>query len=464
MRAFKRKIDLAVKTASDAAENVGHLNTQFEQLGRDLEDISVGTSVPTPAIVLSARAVRDGSWSRIREDTTAKRQSPSDSLDEFERLVNSADGLVDRRIEGVDLLARQRHAEIERVRVDESLKKARDLHANATAARETVEKSWSDLWTTTAIEGQIDTPEVMLEWLDKKDKVLEALEAVREIESEYDAAHSKYADARAHLVRAGELVDAIVSESESADAAEQRVSFAITRATERWTKAGELQKAISRRGKEFELANAALVSAGDRLADWARRWAEHMPAVNLGLDATPSEATTLVALWEAFAKEVDKVADTKRLLKGIREELKEQEAAGDAVVSALGPETTLTLNVSGEWHAWPAILFVELQKALASAQKIEKAEQELSGAVKDAGDARDELRLANEACDRLRGEVNFSKDDDIGVAITQSARKRTLSKDIESEARKLLEAAEDIGESQLRVELVTLVAINCDNP
>jgi hypothetical protein len=453
VRAAKVKFDKCARAELDASKQVADLESQIGRNKNDLEDLSSGAAVPTSDAVRSARVERDQNWLAIRHDATAKKPSLFSTLDGYEVLLRAADALIDKRIEGVDLLAQQKRIEIERLRLDQAHALARKAQDDALADRQAGERTWQDLWAGTGFVGEIETPELMLAWLGRKDKILEAIDARREIEAERDQAREIFEPAWAHLQRAGALIGVPVAASDDPEVAEQRINLAVTRSTERWTKAGQLRGTIARRNKEFQRAEEALRSAGQRLVEWRARWVTEMPTINLAPGSAPEEATAILGIWDLFAKEASRHAEAQRLLKGIREDLKSHRDAVDAVLATLGAEAVANLNPGGEWHAWPAALYGALQAAKGLAQRIKTAEENLIDARETTETATEDKSLADAACGRLRNEAYLEADEDVIVAISRSDRKRLLTIGIEIELKKLVEAGEGIAEDGLRSEL-----------
>lgn len=166
------------------------MEAQIERNTNDLEDLSSGAAVPTADAVRLARVERDESWLAIRHDATAGRPDPFNTLDGYEVLLRAADELIDHRVEGVDLLAQQKRIEIERLRLDQALGLARKARGDAVAHRQADEKAWRELWADTGLAGEIDAPELMLAWLGRKDKILEAIDARRVIDAERNRARA----------------------------------------------------------------------------------------------------------------------------------------------------------------------------------------------------------------------------------------------------------------------------------
>jgi hypothetical protein len=301
-------------------------------------------------------------------------------LDGYEALLRAADELIDQRIEGVETLAQQKRIEIELLRLDQALGLARKAQSDAVARRQADNKNWRELWVGTGFLGEIDTPDLMLTWLGRKDKIIEAIDDRREIEAERDEARAIFEVAWAHLQRAAALVGVPVAASDDPEVAEQRVNLAVARSTEFWTKAGQLRGAILRRTNEFRRADDAVSTAEQRLAEWCARWVTEMPTINLALGSTPEEATTMLGIWDLFAKEVGRRTEAQRLLKGIREDLKSHRDAVEAVLDMLGAEVVSKFDLGTEWHGWPAALYGALQVAKDLAQKIETGEKNLADA------------------------------------------------------------------------------------
>ncbi|HEY2446042.1 MAG TPA: AAA family ATPase [Rhizomicrobium sp.] len=453
VRAAKVRLDKGARAGLDAAKQVVDLESQIGRNKNDLEDLSSGAAVPTPDAVRSARAERDQSWLAIRHDATAKKPSAFSTLDGYEVLLRAADALIDQRIEGVDLLAQQKRIEIERLRLDQALALARKALDNAVGDQQAEDRAWQDLWAGAGFVSGIETPEIMLAWLGRKDKILEASDARREIATERDQARAIFEQAWAHLRRAGALIGVPVAASNDPEVAEQRINLAVTRSTERWTKAAQLRGTTVRRTKEFQRAEQALSSAEQRLVEWRTRWDAAMPSINLTAESAPEEATTILAIWDLFAKEAGRHAEAQRLLKGIREDLQSHRDAVDAVLETLGAEGVGNLNPGGEWHAWPAALYGALQGANGLAQKIEAAAKNLIDARETAETATEDQSLADAACARLRDGAHLEANEDVLNAIARSDRKRLLAIGIEAEQKKLVEAGEGIAEDDLRSEL-----------
>lgn len=454
VRAAKVRIDALAASVDAARKEVEGLETDIEQARNDLEDHGAGGAVPPADAVRAARAERDGSWGGIRQDAVAGQLPTSSAMDQYEVSLRSADALVDRRLDGAELLARQKRIETDISRLEAALKSARVKLGDATKPAAEADQAWQNLWREAGIAGEPAAPELMLAWLQRKDKLVEAVEASRAADAEQKQSEAVVAADWGHLQRAASLVGAPIAADEDPVVAEQRVNLAIARATEGWTKAGQLHKAVSRRAKESKRADDEVAEAERLLTDWQTRWTAEMPAINLAPEATPDEATAILGIWDQFGKEASKRSEAQRLLKGIREDLEGHRKSVHTTLSALA-DTVADLKLTGEWHDWPPVLYQALQQARKLALGIEAASDKLAEAVETSKLAQENKRLAEEACLRLRAALRIPDDEDVVEAIARSDLKRQLADAIDTELGKLREAGEGMSEEALRGELAT---------
>lgn len=453
VQAAKDKLDRSTRAEEDAEKKVAELEADLEDAKGKIEDARAGGSVPTADDIREARALRDRAWAPIRETPTAGTAPSLEALARYESLVREADDVADRRMAGAEILAQQRQLETAQLRIEKRLEKARDNLSKASRQRQADEESARKLWAGTGYDGDVDPPDVMLGWLGRKEKVLEVAAHRRAAEDDRKAAMSAFDRAWGHLQRVASLLGVTIDSSEDVEVAEERVSAAVNQANELWTKRGQLGVTVARREKELKRHKASAEEADKALKAWRVKWRAEMPALNLGDDATPAEATAVLDAWDGFAQEARNRAESSRRLKGVRTDLDKQRQRVDAIVEKLMAESEVASTDVEEWHDWPDFLYRKLQSANALAGRIATADQRVSEAADALASAREAEKSAEATCSRLRAERHLEGVEEVSGAIERSDRVRLLKSDVGAKQTELAEAGEGRSEEQLRSEL-----------
>lgn len=191
---------------------------------------------------------------------------------------------------------------------------------------------WALLWKGVSIEPE--APDTMLEWLEDRVQVLEAVEARDEAESALEAAQTEEREARKQLI--GELialgVDVGTLESDALTIVVERAAEELRIREVEANRKSQLTRDVAVAGKLVSSRERDLESANTALTEWQEKWAAAL--VDLGLDAnTAAEAV------DAQIGIIDQMRETAGRINSLRhdriEKIKRDVADFDDVVSRL---------------------------------------------------------------------------------------------------------------------------------
>lgn len=245
-----------------------------------------------------ARERRSAIWQLIKLKHIVERPIPADQAAQYkdeisdlggayEPAVVRADELADRRFDHAE--AAGRIAEIKR-KIGEQETLLEQVKANEKALGDEGERlraDWSALWEGAPFEPE--APDVMLEWLDVHDQVVEAIEERDEAQNALETARDEEQVARqllvGQLVALGVDVDLlenkglnIVIERAAEELRVQQAEF--DEKTQLEEDVDEKEKLVKRRQRELEAAEKAL-------GIWQEKWSSALSDLGLSADTAP---------------------------------------------------------------------------------------------------------------------------------------------------------------------------------
>lgn len=256
--------------------------------------------VVTPDELKDARGDRDAVWQMIKlkhikgqpislEQAAKYKIEIDDLAGAFESAVVRADKLADQRFDHAE--AAGRVAEIKRkIEEKETLAlQLQDNERNLVEEGNQLEADWTALWTGAPFDPE--APAIMLEWLEDRDKVLQAIEARDEADSALEAARSEEQVARQQLIDALAALSVDVGTLET-----EGITIVVERAAEEFQareaaadRKSQLEKEVAEGGKLVARRERELESAKKALAEWQNKWTASIVDIGLAID-TATEA------------------------------------------------------------------------------------------------------------------------------------------------------------------------------
>nr|WP_298681669.1 YhaN family protein [uncultured Dongia sp.] len=459
LSAAKITIETARREEALAHANLEAAEAEVARIEAE-QDTSAVAAVPTEDAVAAERMHRDHRWAAIRQMSLKGETSDEISLDAYETRVRKADQLIDQRLGGADKIAAQCLQETELQRRKEAKGRAERTLEQATSRVLESSNAAAALWQGTGYVGEVGTPDAMLNWLQHKERVVEAVNARIITESDAEASGKALADKIVTLRQAAALLLVALPDAlESAAVVEvafAKVNAALVEAQNAWTRSQQLAVEQKKRKTEAESAADGDKEARTAIEAWATLWKAAMPAINLAEDMAPAAAITALEQWDAFSRDVQLLKEARRRADGIRNDLSAHRTRIEALVSRIWPEGVLAVEDAPDnehWYDWPSLLYGMLGATKKTADAIERAD----GAVEEATAGLTKTETAEaataNALKKLRAEGALSEEEDVDAAIETSTKRRNLAAGIEDKTKALHEAGDGEAEESLRTAL-----------
>lgn len=440
----------------DCERRTREVRARVQAAGRDLararkayeSAVRDGDVVPLD-ILREARAERDTLWERVQrryvddtpgpvEEAHAGAGGRSGLPEAFEQAMRSADALADRRFDHAEAAAHLAERARALAELEADLAELRAQEETLTQEGGRLGSEWRALWAGAPFEPQ--APDAMLEWLDKRRDLLEAIERRVEAKSALTlrfgevrrAGNGLLAELAALAVdRAALENDPLPVVLEHADRIRQEHR---QRAEDKARLHEDLQEAeadVGRRGR-------ALARAREAQSQWQGQWSAALDALGLAADLSPETVAARIDV-------IDRMRETAVRIRELRhqriEKIARDVADFESAVAEFVRETAADLS---DVPAEEAVL--EIEKRLAKAERIRDL---LARKRKEADDIEETIARVEEDRRQARGSVMHLKDaagagtmDALAQAIERSDTCRTLRKEL-ADTLELLEQEGD---------------------
>ncbi len=454
----KVAIERARQDENSVLQRTSGLKGRIAAANLEIDHSAKHSTIPSGASVIEERSSRDRQWSEIRATAESGQHPKVETLDKYEIHVRTADQLVDRQVEGADMVASQRRLSLDLQRLEVELAHENQVSDEVCGKRQVEEAKVISLWNGSGYLGELGTPDTMLAWLALKDKAIDAVRARMQLETEADESRQAVILGISALHAAANLLGVHLPEDIDNEvairAAVARTMGELEKSRQDWAMARKLEDDIRQRRTEAEQASENLAASKQELSDWKGRWASAIPAINLAPDANIAAAKTILGHWESFSADAKGRKEAERRADAIRSDLAAIRAEIDDIVGKVGEIASIENAPDEErWQEWPRILHAELGRARAEADSIGRADREIIEAENDLTKAEESNIAAAKALNKLRQEAGLSESDNVDIATASSRKKQELNAAIGKQIKALTEAAEGLSEEALRNEL-----------
>lgn len=426
---FEREIGEAERLAVRARDALAAACEEEVRCARDIAALGDASALATAEAVAAARARREQGWSLIRrlfvdgervETSEIEAFAPRPRLIErFERAIGEADALADRR-----------QGEAERIARHDQLLADRDAAGAARAACDArsrerdrdlaaLKDDWRALWQ--AIGVRAETPREMDRWLERRDDVLRAYDAVQ-------TASRRGGEMRGRLARERQDLHAALAFAGGEPAAtapfaslveEARLRLDAGRAAER-TRVALLQKSKGQIAALRE-EDARLDALAEQRVIWTEAWSVALRQVRLPAGTSPAAAAKAIELWEAVRRTRASLDEVERRIARAQRDAAMFSAEVSRLLAKVLPELAAA-EPSSAIHA----AFERLQVACRDAQKRQDLLARITGAVEVARSAAADAEDAEASVRRLMSMAGCAGEGELPAAIDRCRRKTTL--------------------------------------
>ena len=445
MRDAEREVRVVERRLEQREVQVGRQRRERRRIRRDQR-------LDTEEDLRRVRADRDAIWERFKR-LRCGLDSDGDELgfglaDEFETALGEADAMADRRLEHAEAAARLTDIARELSRLEEE--READLE-EASRRRHRIARldlQWRSLW-----EGcpfLPEAPDVMLLWLDRRERILDAAAQARRAHRELDDLVEADRTARGQVVEAlaacGVDPNGIVSD---------RLPVLIRRAEKlhqehanRLHRDREVRKAIRSAQNDLRRAEAEAEERGREWQEFELRWTEALDALELSPQTPAETVNDQIRIFEEMretATEARQIRDTR--INTMLREIGRFEKEVVAFVSKFAPN--LAYRPSED-----AVAELDLRLAEAKQQRRlgERVASDIARLEAEIRAAEREVREAELALAPLFGAAGVEDREALRAAIGRSDRLRTLTAQFEETTKNLGRAGDGLSLEELRAE------------
>ncbi len=454
---WQRRLKETQQQAASVQQELDGALTALERAVRDEQ-------VVTAEELKDARGRRDAVWQLVKLNHIEGQPIPADQAAQykneiedlagaFEPAVVRADELADRRFDHAE--AAGRIAEIKR-KIGEQETHLEQVQENETKLVEEgrqLKADWAALWTAAPFEPE--APETMLEWLEDRDEVIEAIEVREEAQSALEAARGEEQAARQQLL--GELaalgVDIASLEKDGLNTVVERAAEELRvrqaeadKKTQLEEDIAEADKLVSRRERDLEAAEKAL-------GEWQKKWAAALGDLGLAADTAAEAVDAQIGI-------IDQMRETAGRISSLRhdriEKIQSDIADFEKVVGEL-----VTVVASNLVDAGPDDAVATLETRLNKAERIqglrEKQDEDVEGLREQIETLEGRRRELAASISHLKQTAGVDENAQLKAAIERSDNQGALRKERQEIIDKLQQDGDGKTVEELEAECEGLV-------
>lgn len=417
------------ETQQRAASVQQELDGAVAALERAIRDDQVVTAEE----LKDARGRRDAVWQLVKlkhikgqpippEPAAQYKDEIEDLAGAFEPAVVRADELADRRFDRAE--AAGRIAEIKRKieELETLLGQVQDNEKKLGEEGKQLKADWAALWTGAPFEPE--APETMLEWLEDRDAVLEAIEARDEADSALEAIRWEEQAARQQLI--GELaalgVDVGTLESDGLPIVVERAAEELRVREAEADRKSQLKKDVAEAAKLVARRQRDLEATKNALAEWQEKWTAALGDLGLAVDTAADAVDAQIGI-------IDHMRETAGRINSLRhdriEKIQRDVADFENVVSQLVKVVAADLADKAADDA-VAALETRLNEAERIQGLLEKQDEDVEGLKEHIVRLEGQRRESATSISHLKQTAGVEDNDKLKAAIERSDNHRAL--------------------------------------
>ena len=447
----------------EMAEKWETVDHDLQRARKNFERAARGGRVITIEKLQEARGDRDALWRLVKQkhienapvsDDEAHRyaDAPDDLGAAFEIAMHTADDLADQRFDKAEAAARL--AELSRTigEKEDGLAQLRKRQERLTQEGERLDADWQALWDKAPLEPL--APEAMLEWLEARDALLEAMERRAEAAGALEIQRKEEREAResllAELSSLGADRDALKNDAlpvilERADG--------VRREYEQEAKAkDQLNDGLQEAADIRERRRGELARAKQDWSRWQNEWCAALTELGLATGSNPDAVSAQIDVIDQMREKAGRIEDLRhQRIDKINRDI----AAFEADVAAIVRE--LADDLAGA-AADDAVLAIE--KRLEEAQRIHDLQtskkKEIKGIEDKVRDLEEDLQDARASVNYLKDAAGADTSDELRSAIKKSDDLRALQGELGETLQALEQEGDGLATADLEAECAAI--------
>ena len=443
----------------ETAQQLKTVEQELEQARKIFQNAARGERVITIEELQEARGNRDALWRLVKqkhienvpisEDDAHRYANALDDLAAaFEPAMRTTDELADRRFDNAaavgQLAVISRNISKQKDRLTQLLKRQETL----TQEGESLDADWQALWDTAPFEPL--APDAMLEWLETRDELLEAIELRVEAAGKLKVQKKECLEAKdsilAELSSLG--TDRTAWENDTLPVTLEHADSVRRKYEQKAETKVRLDKSLREAATHIERRYRELARAKQARARWEEEWSAALTGLGLATGSNPDAVSAQIDVIDQMREKASRINDLRHeRIDKINRDISDFEAVVATVVSELADDLA-------SMAANDAVL--EIEKRLREAQRIrdlqaskKKEIGEIKNSVQDLKEARQNAR---DSVNHLKKAANAETSDELRSAIEESDDLRALQGDLGTTLQTLEQEGDGLAIADLESE------------
>ena len=432
---------------------------KLEQARKTFENTAHDKHAITIENLQEARDDRDALWRLVKKkhlenapisDDEAHRHA--DALDDlaaaFEPAMRTTDKLADRRFDNAAAIGRLEELSRNISEQDDGLAKLRTRQERLTQEGERLDAEWQALWEKAPLEPL--APEAMLEWLEARDALLEAMERRAADAGALDIQRKEEREAKESLL--AELsslgVDRAALEKDTLPVILERTD-GVRREYERAAEAkAQLEESLQEAADIMERRRRELARAKQDWSRWQNEWSAALTELGLATDSNPDTVSAQIDVIDQMREKAFRIKELRH--KRIGKINRDIAAFGDDIAAIVREVADDLAGMAAD----DAVLAIE--KRLVEAQRIHDLQtgkkEEIQEIVHDVRAWEEDRQKACDSVNHLKDSAGVDTSDELRCAIEKSDELRALQGELGETLQTLAQEGDGLAAADLEAE------------
>jgi uncharacterized protein YhaN len=429
---FQTELDGLDSDQSSLQGQIDELDKESMELDRQIQQIELRQSVPSEENLEEARRQRDAGWQRLRQSWEQAKNSPAETVANYEASVQISDDIADRLRREADQVAAKARCLADRDRCQQRLAKVTGQLERIEMQLRSSRAEWRELWQPLGIDPF--PPREMRAWARQHEALLTQVRAIHQQREQLDRLGQQIDVSRRELTQQLQSLDEPTAGlDETLTALLDRCLEVAERIARVESRRQQLQSAIATLEKDLCQARTAAKTAEDKLHQWQAEWSEAMTHLGLDTHASPSQANTVLeCLYDLFDK-LGKTESHRQRIEGIDQDSRDFAAEVRELTGRIAPD----LNRCPVEQA-TVELNARLTRARTARAKLDALDRQRVTANERLAEARAMIGQCHARLDVMCREARCSTIDELAAAEERSTQRCNLEGEIKQVEEQLL--------------------------
>ena len=449
---WERRTRETVQQLATVEQELGQARKIFQNAARDEHAITIEE-------LQEARGNRDALWRLVKQKhienvpiSDDEAHSYADALDDlsaaFEPAMRTADELADRRFDNAEAAGRlaemSRNISKQKDRLTQLFKRQETL----TQEGERLDVDWQALWDTAPFEPLV--PDAMLEWLETRDELMEAIELRAEATGNLEVQRKEELEAKESLSE--ELsslgTDRDTWENDTLPVILERADSVRREHEQKAEGKARLDKSLQEAATHIGRRCRELARAKQAWSRWEEGWSAALTGLEIATGSNPDDVSARIDIIDQIREKVGRINDLRhQRIDKINRDITDFEAVVATIVSELADDLAGTATDD-------AVL--EIEKRLEKAQHIRELqaskEKEVEEIENNVHALEEDRQKARDSVDHLKDAAGADTSGELMSAIEKSDALRALQSDLDTTLQTLEQEGDGLAIADLEAE------------